>query len=119
MPEDLYYSNDTRISFTRSFKYLRSIITPELNEDAETGTQIKKAKSIMGITKTFFNCHDVEKLVIYEVYTSGPLNALLCGCESWRFTQNNKRKLKAFDYTAIRKSLASNGTKSESIALKM
>ncbi len=35
MPKDLYYTNGTRIHFTRHFKYLGSTITPELTEDVK------------------------------------------------------------------------------------
>jgi hypothetical protein len=63
MPEDLYYTNVTRIHFTRHFKYLGSIITPELTEDTEIKAQINKAKLIMGRSRPFFNCHNVDKRI--------------------------------------------------------
>ncbi len=63
MPEDLYYTNVTRINFTRHFKYLGSIITPELTEDTEIKAQINKAKLIMGRSRPFFNCHNVDKRI--------------------------------------------------------
>jgi hypothetical protein len=53
--EDLHYTN-----ITRYFKYLGSIITPELTKDAEITARINKAKSIMGITRPFFSCHYVD-----------------------------------------------------------
>ena len=49
------------IHFTNKFKFLSSIITPCLAEDAEIEAQIKKAESQMGILKHFFNCKDVAQ----------------------------------------------------------
>jgi hypothetical protein len=34
-PEDLYYTNGNKIHLTKYFKYLGSIITPEVTKDAE------------------------------------------------------------------------------------
>jgi hypothetical protein len=48
LPEDIKLpENDERIGFAPSFKYLGSVITPLLNEDAEIAMRIKKAKLIM------------------------------------------------------------------------
>jgi hypothetical protein len=47
--------DEKKIHFVRKFKYLGSIITPLLNENAEIEARIKKAKSIMGIARTFFD----------------------------------------------------------------
>jgi hypothetical protein len=55
VPEDLALPDGKKIHFVRSFKYLGSIITPLLNEDAEIEARIKKAKAIMGIARTFFD----------------------------------------------------------------
>ncbi len=84
IPEDIKLpDNDERIGFAPSFKYLGSVITPLLNEDAEIAMRIKKAKSIMGLSRHFFDCRDVDIRVKYQIYTAGPLNTLLWGCEGW------------------------------------
>ncbi len=58
--EDIILPNDNRIHFASKFKYLGSIITPLLNEDAEIDARIKKAKSIMGLSKHFLDNKDVD-----------------------------------------------------------
>ncbi len=84
LPEDIKLpDNDERIGFMPSFKYLGSVITPLLNEDAEIAMRIKKAKSIMRLSRQFFECRNVDIRVKYQIYTAGPLNALLWGCKGW------------------------------------
>jgi hypothetical protein len=96
IPEDIRLpQNDERISFTQSFRYLGSIITPLLNEDAEIEVQIKKAKLILGITRHFVKCRDIDIRVKYQIYTAGPLNALLWGCETWNISEKNKKNFRA------------------------
>ena len=82
LPEDLLLPNGKKVHYVNKFKYLGSIITPLLNEDAEIEARIKKAKSIMGASKYFFDNKDVCKKIKSQIYVAGPLNALLWGCES-------------------------------------
>jgi hypothetical protein len=105
LPENLLLPNNKHIHFTNKFKYLGSTITPLLNEDIEIETRISKAKSLMGAAKSFFDNKDVDKRIKSQVYVSGPLNALLWGCESWNLSKDNLRKLSAFHHGAIRRIL--------------
>ena len=59
----------------------------------------------MGAAKSFFDNKDVDKRIKSQVYVSGPLNALLWGCESCYLSKNNLRKLTAFRHGAIRRIL--------------
>ena len=91
-PEDLILSNrNSDIPFTMKFHYLGSIITPKLNQNAEIKARIKKASSQMGILK-HFSSKDVDPQIKYWVYIAGPLNCLLCGCESWNIPEKKKKK---------------------------
>ena len=105
VPEELILPNNKKVHFVNRFKYLGSIITPLLNEDAEIDTRIKKAKSIMGASKYFFDSRDVDKRIKAEIYIAGPLNALLWGCEAWNLTKDNLRKIMSFHHGAIRRIL--------------
>ena len=83
IPKDILLNNETnRIPFTKAFRYLGAIITPDLNENAETETRIKRVSSQMGILRHFFSAKDVDLRVKFWVYIAGPLNCLLWGCES-------------------------------------
>ena len=105
LPEDILLPNNKKVHYVNKFKYLGSIITPLLNEDIEIEARIRKAKSIMGASKHFFDNEDVDKRVKSQIYIAGPLNALLWGCESWNLTKHNMDKLMAFHHTATRRIL--------------
>ena len=105
VPEELLLPNNKKVHFVSRFKYLGSIITPLLNEDAEIDARIKKAKSIMGASKYFFDNIDVDKRIKTEIYVAGPLNALLWGCETWNLTKDNLKKIMVFHHGAIRRIL--------------
>ena len=70
--EDLILPDEKKVHFVHSFKYLGSIITPLLNEDTEVEVRIKKAKSLMGAAKTFFDNKDVSRKIKCQIYTAGP-----------------------------------------------
>ncbi len=55
-PSNINLPNMKCIHFTEQLKYLGSLISLELNEDAEISPCINKAKSFMGILLHSFNC---------------------------------------------------------------
>jgi hypothetical protein len=97
--------DNKHVQFTHSFKYLGSLITTELNEDAEIRTCIKKAKSTMGIAKHFFSNKDVDIRMKHNIYNAFAINAALWGCESWNLSVKNKKMLEGFHHGAIRRIL--------------
>jgi hypothetical protein len=103
--EDITLSDGKMIHFVQHFKYLGSTITPLLNEDTKIEERIKKAKSIMGASRHFFNNKDINRRIKKEIYIAGPLNALLWGCESWNLMKKNLDKLKSFHHRVIRRIL--------------
>jgi hypothetical protein len=105
-PSNINLPNEKCIHFTEQFKYLGSLISLELNEDAEIASRINKAKSIMGFLRHFFNCRDVDLRTKYNIYVSCPLNALLWGCETWNLSAKNLKKLEAFHHGAARRILS-------------
>ena len=105
VPEELLLPNNKKVHFVNRFKYLGSIITPLLNEDAEIDARIKKAKSIMGASKYFFDNKDVDKRIKTEIYVAGPLNALLWRCEAWNLTKDNLKKNHGFSSWSNQKNI--------------
>jgi hypothetical protein len=105
LPNDLQLPSNKKVHFVKNFKYLGSTITPLLNEDAEIDIRIRKAKSIMGASKHFFDNRDIGKKIKAEIYIAGPLNALLWGCEAWNLTKNNLKRIMSFHHSAIRRIL--------------
>jgi hypothetical protein len=72
LPNDLQLPNKIKVHFVKNFKYLGSVITPLLNEDAEINIRIKKAKSIMGASKHFFDNKDIDKKINPKSISPGP-----------------------------------------------
>jgi hypothetical protein len=105
LPDDLVLPNRKRVHFVHKFKYLGSVITPHLNEDAEVEARIMKAKSLMSAARSFFDNKDVDKRIKYQIYVVGPLNVLLWGCETWNLTRRNLNRLSSFHHGAIRRIL--------------
>jgi hypothetical protein len=97
--------DNQHIQFTNNFKYLGSILSPELNEDAEIKARIRKAKSLIGTAKHFFNNRDVDLRTKHSIYNSFAINAVLWGCESWNLSAKNKNQLEAFHHSSIRRIL--------------
>ena len=106
LPENLILPNDSQIHFVTTFKYLGSFITSLLNEDAEIDSRIKKAKSIIKVSRYFFNNKDINLRVKAQIYIAGPLSALLWGWESWNLTKKNLNKLHSFHHGAIHRILS-------------
>ena len=63
LPEDILLPRNKKIHFVNKFKYLGSLFTPMLNADLEIDSRIKKAKSLMGVAKHFFDNKDVDKRI--------------------------------------------------------
>jgi hypothetical protein len=53
--EKILLPDGKRVHFASIFEYLGSTITPLLNKDTEIEARIKKAKSIMGTLRHFFD----------------------------------------------------------------
>lgn len=92
LPSDLILPNEKRVHFVHKFKYLGSIITPLLNKDAKVEARINKAKSLMGIARTFYDSKDVNKRTKYQIYVAGPLNTLLWGVQNLESVQKKPRQ---------------------------
>jgi len=80
LPKNFDLNNgNNHAQFTDKFKYLGSIVTPCLTENAEINARIKRAKSQTGILRHFFSCMDIKLRAKYWVYIAGCLNILLWG----------------------------------------
>jgi hypothetical protein len=105
LPPNIPLPDKQHIQFTKSFKYLGSILSPKLNEDVEVKAWIRKAKALIGATKLFFSNRDVDLRMKHNIYNSFAINATLWGCKSWNLSVKNKNQLEAFHHSSIRKIL--------------
>jgi hypothetical protein len=68
---------DGFISFSDSFLYLSSIITPNLRDDTDVKSRIKKATAQVGALRSFFRHPHIDLETKMAVYTATALNTVL------------------------------------------
>jgi hypothetical protein len=96
---------DGFVSFTDSFTYLGSIVTPDLRDDEDIRARIKKAAGQVGGLRPFFRSPHIDLETKVRVYLAIPLNTVLWGCESWALTEDLIRELRVFHHRSLRKIL--------------
>ena len=77
---------ENTIHFTRSFKFLGSLINVALNED-KISNRIRKAWNQIGMMRQLLKCRDVCMEVKYWAYAAGPLNTVLWECHHDQMAQ--------------------------------
>ena len=94
---------DGEIPFTQKFKYLGSLITSDLKEDAEIDSRIRAATAAFAsIRSQFFSSKQIRtehKRIAYEGIV---MSILLYGCETWSLTCKLQRRLESFHNRCIR-----------------
>jgi hypothetical protein len=90
---------------------LGSVITAELNEDAEVKTRINKAKSVIGLAKHFFNNKDVDIRTKHNVYTLLAINTVLWDANRGISLQKIKNSSKASTTALLEESSTFSGNK--------
>jgi hypothetical protein len=92
---------DGFISFSDSFLYLSSIITPDLQDDTDIKSRIKKATAQVGALRSFFRHPHIDLETKMAVYTATALNTVLWGCESWTLMDSIKRSFQVFHHRSL------------------
>jgi hypothetical protein len=90
------------ISFSDSFLYLGSIITPNLQDDTDVKSRIKKATAQVGALRSFFRHPHIDLETKTAVYTATALNTVLWGCKSWTLTDSIKCSLQVYHHRSLR-----------------
>ena len=92
----------TSMHFTKLFKYLGSMITPDLKSDTDVDTRIKKAAQAFGALRSVVcDRHLATKIrgICYKVLI---VTVLLHGAESWSLTEAHMQALTAFHRRCVR-----------------
>jgi hypothetical protein len=90
---------DGFILFMDSFLYLGTLFTPDLCDETDVRSRIKKATAQVGALRTFF-LHPTLTLLETKttVYTAMALNMVLWGCKAWTTTDSIKCTLQVFHH---------------------
>jgi hypothetical protein len=97
-----YDVTDVFISFTDSFLYLSTLITPDLQDETDVRSRIKKATAQVGALRPFFRHPDIDLKTKTTVYTATSLNTALWGCKAWTITHSIKCALQVFHHCSLR-----------------
>jgi hypothetical protein len=90
------------ITYTKTFKYLGSIISHDLSDTPDIENCITQARKALNtlMPHVFRNSHlslRVKKLL----YLAIPINLVLWGCESWTLKHTDMKKIQVFHSSAI------------------
>jgi hypothetical protein len=96
---------DGFVSFTRTFRYLGSLITYNLRDNNGITARLAAANAAMGrLNKVWRNPH-LDLYNKYLLFRTIPMNLILWGEETWSLRQTQLNKLKVFLHRSIRRIL--------------
>jgi hypothetical protein len=109
---------DGFISFTRTFRYLGSLISYSLRDDDDVTARIAAANSAMGALKEVWRNPHLDVYNKYLLFRAIPMNLLLWGCETWSLRQSLLDKLEVFLHRSVRRILQINMTQVKDESLR-
>ena len=96
---------DGFVSFTRTFKYLGSLISYNLRDDDNITARIAAANASMGALKELWRNPHLDMYNKYLIFRAIPMNLLLWGAETWSLRKSQLDKLEVFLHRSIRRIL--------------
>jgi hypothetical protein len=96
---------DGFVSFTRTFKYLGSLISYNLRDDDDITARIAAANASMGALKELWRNPHLDMYNKYLLFRAIPMNLLLWGAETWSLRKSHLDKLEVFLHRSIRRIL--------------
>ena len=96
---------DGFVSFTRTFKYLGSLISYNLRDDDDITARIAAANASMGALKELWRNPHLDMYNKYLLFRAIPMNLLLWGAETWSLRKSQLDKLEVFLHRSIRRIL--------------
>jgi hypothetical protein len=96
---------DRFVSFTRTFRYLGSLICYNLRNDEDITAQLAAANASMGRLKEVWCNPHLDLYHKYLLFRAVPMNLLLWGAETWSLRKSQLDKLEVFLHQSIRRIL--------------
>ena len=96
---------DGFVSFTRTFKYLGSLISYNLRDDNDITERIAAVNASMGALKELWRNPHLDMYNKYLLFRAIPLNLLLWGAETWSLRKSQLDKLEVFLHRSIQRIL--------------
>ncbi len=96
---------DGFVSFTRTFRYLGSLISYNLRDNNDITSRLAAANTSMGaLTEVWRNPH-LDAYNKYLLFQAIPMNLLLWGAKTWSLRKSQFDKLEVFLHRSIRRIL--------------
>ena len=89
------------VSFTRTFRYLGSLISYNLRDDDNITSRLAAANASMGRLKEVWRNPHLDVYNKYLLFFAIPMNLLLWGAETWSLKKSQLDKLEVFLHRSI------------------
>jgi hypothetical protein len=96
---------DGYVTLCRTFKYLGSRLSYNLQDDADVEAQLTAANQSMGTLKEAWHNPHLDTYSKYLLFRAIPMNLLVWGCENWSLQQDLLQRLEVFLHRSIQQIL--------------
>jgi hypothetical protein len=101
---NLNLDKDSEIESCQEYKYLGVIFDTSGTDDKEIRSRLIQARKYIACINGILWSKDIRKERILNIYNALIKSSLLYGSETWSLTENNKRRVKATEMDALRRS---------------
>ena len=98
------FDKDSEIESCQEYKYLGVIFDTSKTDDKEIRSRVIKARKCIACLNGILWSKDIRKERKLNIYNVLIKSSLLYGSETWRMTENNKRRVEATEMDAPRRS---------------
>jgi hypothetical protein len=95
---------DNAIEFCQEYKYLGVIFDTSGTDDKEIRSRVMQTRKCIACLNGVLWSKDIRKERKLNIYNALIKSSLLYGAETWRLTENNKRRVEATEMYALRRS---------------
>jgi len=95
---------DNEIEFCQEYKYLGVIFDTSGTDDKEMRSRVIQVRKCSACLNGILWSKDIRKKRKLNIYNALIKSSLLYGAETWRLTENNKRRVEATEMDALRRS---------------
>src|SRR5215470_6922911 len=101
---NLKLDKDSEIESCREYKYLGVIFDTSETDDKEIRSRVIQARKCIACLNGILWSEDIRKERKLNIYNVLIKSSLLCCSETWRLTENNKRRVEATEMDVLRRS---------------
>jgi len=100
----LYYSYVATFEFCQEYKYSGVIFDTSGTDNKEIRSSVIQARKCIACLNGILWSKDIRNERKFNIYNSLIKSSLLYGFETWRLTENNKRRVEATEMDTLRRS---------------